>query len=172
MNNNNNNLSFSLDDIPDKIESKIKPGLHKLTITRCELITCKTGSKAVQFDYKLDNTDFAIKFDNCVYASPTGEQVTLGLVKLKKIILATNKGYIDDINLKIVPSITKGKSFMANISLDKDEKYLRLSDINSIKPIEEVEESSKQSIENNKQTVKEIIDTTEIKEETIVTKNW
>ena len=58
---NNNNLSFSLDDIPDKIESKIKPGLHKLTITRCELITCKTGSKAVQFDYKLDNTDFAIK---------------------------------------------------------------------------------------------------------------
>ena len=58
---------------------------------------------------------------------------------------------------------------MANISLDKDEKYLRLSDINSIKPIEEVEESSKQSMKNNKQT--EIIDTTKLKKKQS-TKNW
>lgn len=132
---------LNLDTMPDTAYEKPQEGTYVFEITRCELVTAKsTGSKMLQFDYvAVDNKEVKVNYDNAPFEDASGNGIRMGLVKIKKILQATNTQIKGDFDVKILPKLLLGKklTFKAEYK-DANSKYLELKNMDSIVPAMDV----------------------------------
>lgn len=142
---------LNLDKINTSLEFEEK--LYNLKITRCDLLTAATGSEMVQFDYEILGlpSPLFVKFDNCVIKKADGTMFRTGLVKLSKILEATKTKPDGDFPTTVLPALLMGKKFNAFVSKEETngKTYLRLANLESIKPFveEEFSEEEKEILE-------------------------
>ena len=138
--------------------SKTQPGPARLKINDCNTITTTKGNKALQFSYIVNgNEKFIIRYDNCVVLFKDGSDCQFGQYRLRKIMEATNTIPKGEFTFKTLPPLLKGKEFVAELVLDKEQKYLILGDPDTFKPVEEepkheVKELTENSTNKNNET--------------------
>lgn len=123
-----------------KSQGSYEPGDHKLTIVEATTVLTKNGHKAVQFTYSVDdNEKFQIRFDNATIEYNDGRACNVGQYKLRKIMEATNVIPQGEFTIKTILPLLKGKSFVAELVRDKNDKYLVLdSDPDKIRKVDDV----------------------------------
>lgn len=127
---------LNFDKMPDEAYEKPKEGVRNWEITSCELaVAKKTGSHMIVFGYtSLDAGKVKLNYDNCPIADAQGNSIRFGQSKLKKILKATGVKPEGDFSPRILPKLLLGKHLSFSAEYDKDGKYLKLNNIDTILP--------------------------------------
>jgi hypothetical protein len=128
-------FKLKYEDLPEKSTSLVEPGVHKFTIVEAKTLSAlTTGSTMIQCTYQIDDTNFKINFDNFPLFKSNGDPINFGQNKLKKVLDAINVKPKGELSPTLICKLIVNKSFSAELIYDKEQKYLVLGSLNSIRP--------------------------------------